>query len=171
MIKYPLHQLATATTSTKPTPPPSGLATQDIPPTDAATTALVETEGWKTVEGKVIKRKKRTEVAGKKWVIEISDKPLTTKNGGWGKNSHQLQPTNTSTKKTWADVIKNRGINVQIVLGNGNLGLAPSTKMRGERWGGVAWRLAKRGEEGERGTMGRGKGGLEEIINGGNKGR
>jgi hypothetical protein len=41
---------------------------------------------------------------------------------------------------------------------------------RGERRGGVAWRLMKREENGERGAMGRGKGGLEEKINGGNKG-
>jgi hypothetical protein len=44
-------------------------------------------------------------------------------------------------KKTWADVVKARGINVQIVLGNGNLGhaLAPQRK-RGERRGGVSRR-------------------------------
>jgi hypothetical protein len=123
------------------------------------------------VEGKVTKRKKRTEETSKKWATETSDKPPMTKNGGRGKNSHQPQLTNTSVKKTWADVVKSRGINVQIVLGNGNLGVATSTKTRGERRGGVAWRLAKRGVEGERGTEGRGKGGLEKIINGGNKGR
>jgi hypothetical protein len=43
-------------------------------------------------------------------------------------------------------------------------------KMRGERQGGVVWRLVKRGEEGERGMDGRGKGGVEEIISRGNKG-
>jgi hypothetical protein len=82
MIKYPLYQLATASTSTKLTPPPSGLATQDAPPTDAATTALLETEGWKIVEGKVIKRKKQTEEAGKKSATEMSNKPPMTKNSG-----------------------------------------------------------------------------------------
>jgi hypothetical protein len=56
------------------------------------------------------------------------------------------------------------------VLGNSNLGLTTPAKMRGERQGEVAWRLAKRGEEGERGIMGRGKGGLEEITSIGNKG-
>jgi hypothetical protein len=54
------------------------------------------------VEGKAIHRKKRTEEAGKKWVMERSDKPLMTKNSGRGKNSHQLQLNSTSTKKTWA---------------------------------------------------------------------
>jgi hypothetical protein len=73
-------------------------------------------------------------------------------------------------KKTRADIVKSGGINVQIVLGNGNLGLATSTKTRGERRGGAVRRLAKSGAEGERGVEGRGKGGLEEITNGGNKG-
>jgi hypothetical protein len=72
----------------------------------------------------------------------------------WGKNSHQPRPNNTSAKKTWADVIKNGGINVQIVLGNINLGLTTPTKMMGERRGGAAPRLAKKGVHGERGMMG-----------------
>jgi hypothetical protein len=45
MIKYPACQHAIGLTSTKSTPPPSGLATQDIPPTDTTTTALPETKG------------------------------------------------------------------------------------------------------------------------------
>jgi hypothetical protein len=43
-------------------------------------------------------------------------------------------------------------------------------KMRGERQGGAAWRLSKRGEDRERGRMERGKDGLEKITSGGNKG-
>jgi hypothetical protein len=62
------------------------------------------------------------------------------------------------------------GINVQIVLGNGNLGLTIPMKMRGERQGGAARRLAKKGVDRERGTKGRGKDGREEIISAGNKG-
>jgi hypothetical protein len=89
-IKYPLCQLTTASTSVKPTPPPRGPATQDTPPTDATTPALPEAEGWKTVEGKVMKSKIRTKEVGKKWATEMSNKPLITKNGGWGKNTHQL---------------------------------------------------------------------------------
>jgi hypothetical protein len=170
MIKYPPRQLAITSTSAKPIPPPGGLATQDIPLPNAPATAPMETKGWKTVEGKATQRKKKNEEVGKKWANEMSDKPLTTKNGGWGKNSHQPRPNNASTKKTWADVIKNGGINVQIVLGNGDLGLTTPTKMRGERRGGVAWRLAKRGVDGERGTTGRGKVGPEEITSRGNKG-
>jgi hypothetical protein len=164
MIKYPPCQLTITSTSTKSTPPPDGPATQDTPLPDAPATAPVETEGWKTVEGKATQRKKKNEEAGKKRVKEMNDKPPMTKNSGWGKNSHQLRPNNTSTKKTWADVVKSGGINVQIVLGNGNLGLTIPTKMRGERRGGAARRLAKRGEDGERGAMGRGKEGPEKNF-------
>jgi hypothetical protein len=38
-----------------------------------------------------------------------------------------------SAKKTWAEVVKSRGINVQIVLGNSNLGLTIPRMKRGER--------------------------------------
>jgi hypothetical protein len=43
-------------------------------------------------------------------------------------------------------------------------------KTRGERRGGAAWRLVKRGIDGESGAMRRGKGGPEEITSRGNKG-
>jgi hypothetical protein len=85
-----------------------------------------------------------------------------------GYDTHQPRTTNTSAKKTWAEVIKSGGINVQIVLGNGNLGLAtPPTKKWGERRGGAARRLGRKegvGERGEerRGTVGQlGAGGKE----------
>jgi hypothetical protein len=159
-----------ASTSAKPKPPPDGPATQDIPLPDAPMTAPVETEGWKTMEGKAIQRKKKNAEVDKKQAKEVHDKTPTTKNSGRGKNSHQPRLNTTSGKKTWAAVVKSGGINVQIVLGNGNLGLTTPTMKRGERRGGAVWRLMKRGENGERGTMGRGKGGPEEIISRGNKG-
>jgi hypothetical protein len=90
MIKYPPRQLVITSTTAKPTPPPGSPATQDTPLPNAPATAAVEMEGWRTVEGKATQRKKKTEEAGKKWVKEMSDKPPMTKNGGWGKNSHQL---------------------------------------------------------------------------------
>jgi hypothetical protein len=66
--------------------------------------------------------------------------------------------TDTSAKKTWAEVVKSGGINVQIVLWNGNLGLAtPPTRKRGERRGGAARRLGRRDGVGERGEETRGK--------------
>jgi hypothetical protein len=164
IIKYPPRQLAITSASVKPVPPPDGPATQDTALPDTPMTAPVETEGWKTVEGKATQKKKKSTAADKKWAKEMHDNTQTMKNSGQGKNSHQLRPNNTSAQKTWADIVKSGGINVQIVLGNGNLGLTTPMKIRGERRGGAAWRLAKRGEDGERGTMGRGKDGPEEIT-------
>jgi hypothetical protein len=80
----------------------------------------MEMEGWKTVEGKATQRKKKNAESDKGRKLENTAKPPMTKNGGWGKNCHQPPPNNTPTKKTWADVIKAVGTNVQIVLGNGN---------------------------------------------------
>jgi hypothetical protein len=127
-------------------------------------------EGWKTVEGKATQRKKKNADTDKKKAKDMCDKTPMTKNGARGKNSHQPRPNTTSSTKTWVDVVKSGGINVQIVLGNGNLGLTTPTMKRGERRGGAAWRLMMRGENGERAVMGRGKRGPEEIISGGNKG-
>jgi hypothetical protein len=75
-----------------------------------------------------------------------------------------------SAKQTWAEVITSGGINVQIVLGNGNLGLTTPMARRGERQGGATWRLAKKEEDGERGAKRRGNDGLEETQCRGNKG-
>jgi hypothetical protein len=100
MIKYPPRQLATASTSVKPIPPPAGLETQDTPLPDTPATAPVETDGWKTVEGKATQRKKKTEAVDKRRTDTAHEKTPMTKNGGRGKNSHQLRPNTTSTKKT-----------------------------------------------------------------------
>jgi hypothetical protein len=97
-------------------------------------------------------------------------KTLTTQNGGWGKKTHQPTNNNHYARKTWPDVVRTGGINVQIVLGNGNLGLTTPRKMRGERRGGAARRLGKKSEVGERGVTSRGKDGPEMISGSGNKG-
>ncbi|KAI5815541.1 hypothetical protein BZA77DRAFT_355364 [Pyronema omphalodes] len=52
---------------------------------------------------------------------------------------------------TWAEVVKSGGIDVQIVLGNGNLGLTTPPTRRVEMRGGAARRLRKKEGEGERG--------------------
>jgi hypothetical protein len=96
----------------------------------------------------------------------------------WVKKNHQLMMKNYHDAKTWADVIQSGGINVQIVLGNGNVGQATLVRMtgeRGERRGGTTQRLRKRsgvgtGESGERGALGRGNIGPEVILLGGNTG-
>jgi hypothetical protein len=169
-IKFPPRRLAIDSTSAKPTPPPDGPATQDTPLPDGPTTAPVETEGWNTVEGKATERKRKNAAADKTRAMEMNGKPPMTQSGGRGKKSHQPTKTNTPAKMTWADVVRTGGINVQIVLGNGNLGLTIPTKTRGERRCRAARRLVKREVDGERGTMRRGKGGPEEITSGGNKG-
>jgi hypothetical protein len=123
------------------------------------------------VEGKATQRKKKNAEADKTHATETNGKPPTTQNGGRAKKPHQPTKTNTPAKKTWGDVVRTGGINVQLVLGNGNLGLTTPMKTRGERRGGGAWRLVKRRVDGERGAMRRGKGGPEEITSRGNKGR
>jgi hypothetical protein len=123
-----------------------------------------------TVDRKATQKKMRNDKADNKWAPTTVNNTPTTKNGGRGKNTHQPRTHTPSVKKTWVEVVKSGGINVQIVLGNGNLGHTTPTTKRGERRRGAAQRLKKRGENGERGAMGRGKGGPEEIISGGNKG-
>jgi hypothetical protein len=75
------------------------------------------------------------------------EKTATKQNGEWVKKNHQPTTKNYHNAKTWADVVRSGGINVQIVLGNGNLGQATPVRMtgeRGERRGGTTWRLRKR---------------------------
>jgi hypothetical protein len=108
----------------------------------------------------------------------VREKTPTEQNGEWVKKNHQPTTKNYRDAKTLADVVRSGGINVQIVLGNGNLGQATLVRMtgeRGERRGGNTWRLRKRsragtGESGERGVLGRGNVGPEVILLGGNKG-
>jgi hypothetical protein len=159
MHKYPPRPLMITSTDVTTNPLPDSNAGQDITLPDAPTaTALVEKDGWKTVEGKAAQKKRRNKKADNKRATETSNKPLITKTGGWGKNSHQPWSTNTSAKKTWAEVIKSGGINVQIVLGNGNLGLAiPPMKKWGERRGGAVRRLGRKEGAGEKGEEKQGK--------------
>jgi hypothetical protein len=123
------------------------------------------------MEGKATQKKRRHNKADNKWAATTANNTPTMKNGGRGKNTHQQRTNTHSAKKTWAEVIKSGGINVQIVLGNGNLGLTTLTKMRGERHGRAARRLTKRKEDGERGAKRSGNEGPEVIPSGENKGR
>jgi hypothetical protein len=163
-IRFPPRQLAMTSTPMEPTPSPAGPESQDIPLHNAPTTAPEETEGWKTVEGKAMQRKKKNKATDQKRTTETNGKCPTKQNGGRGKKSHQPTNTNTPPNKTWANVVKAGGINVQIVLGNGNLGLTTPTKTRGERRGRAAWRTTQRKEDGERGAKRRGNEGPEVIY-------
>jgi hypothetical protein len=171
MRKYPACPLLITSTEATTDPLPDSSAVQDITIADAATTtAQVENDGWKTVKGKAAQKKRRNDKADNKRAATTASNTPRTTNGGRGKNTHQPRMTTPSAKKTWAEVVKSRGINVQIVLGNGNLGLTTPMTRRGERRGGAARRLAKKEENGERGVKGRGNEGPEVVTRGGNKG-
>jgi hypothetical protein len=162
MRKYPPRPLAITSTEATTEPLPNGTAVQDTTLPDApTTTAPVERNGWKTVEGKATQKKRRNEKADNKRTATAANNTPTTKNGGRGKNTHQPRMNTPSAKKTWAEVVKSGGINVQIVLGNGNLGHTTPTTRRGERRGGAARRLGKKAGAGERGEGGKGMGGPE----------
>jgi hypothetical protein len=134
MIKYPLHPLANNSTEVATDPLPDSPAAQDTTLPDApTTTAPAENHGWKTVEGKATQKKRRNDKADNKQGATTANNTPTMKNGGRGQNTHQPQTNTPCTKKTWAEVIKSGSINVQIVLGNGNLGLTTPMTRRGER--------------------------------------
>ncbi|KAI5808460.1 hypothetical protein BZA77DRAFT_362108 [Pyronema omphalodes] len=147
---------AISSTEVTPEPLPANTAGQDTPLLDAPSAAPAGNEGWKTVEVKATQKKKR-KAEEKTLMAATSSKTPTTQNGGRGKNTHQPSPTTPSAKKTWAEVVKSGGINVQIVLGNGNLGLTTPPKRRGERRGGAARRLRRKEGESERAKGKRGR--------------
>jgi hypothetical protein len=124
MIKYPPRPLAVTSTEATTDPLPESPAPQDTTLPDAPTTAPVGNKGWKIVQGQAMQRKRKSEKAGYKQTITTDTNTPTTKNSGRGKNTHQPRQKTPSAKKTWAQVMKSSGINVQIVLGNSNLGLA-----------------------------------------------
>jgi hypothetical protein len=160
LTKYPLRPLAITSTEATTDPLPDSPAVQDTTLPDApTTTAPAEKDGWKTVEGKAAQKKRRNDKADNKRAVTTANNTPTTKNGGRGKTTHQPRTNTPSAKKTWAEVVKSGGINVQIVLGNSNLGLPTPVKRRGERRGGAAWRLGKKAGAEERGEEGRGMGG------------
>jgi hypothetical protein len=160
MHMYPPCPLTITSTDVTTVPPPDSPTVQDTTLPDApTTTALVEKDGWKTMEGKAVQKKRRNDKAANKQAATTANNTLTMKTGGRGKTTHQPQTNTPSAKKTWAEVVKSGGINVQIMLGNGNLGLATPMKKRGERRGGAAQRLGKKAGAGERGEERRGMGG------------
>jgi hypothetical protein len=90
MRKYPPCPLMITLTDTTTDPLPDSNAVQDTTlPEAPTTTAPVEKDGWKTVEGKAVQKKRRNEKADNKQATETSNKPPTTKTSRQGKNSHQ----------------------------------------------------------------------------------
>jgi hypothetical protein len=159
ICKYPPCPLTITSTKATTNPLPDSNAAQDTPLPDApTTTAPAAKDGWKTMEGKEAWKRRRNEKADNELVATTMSNTLKIKTGGRGKNTHQLKLITPSAKKTWAEVIKSGGINIQIVLGNGNLGLAtPPMKKRGERRGEAVRRLGRKEGVGKRGEERRGK--------------
>jgi hypothetical protein len=134
MRKYPPHPLAITSTEVTTDPLPDSSTTQNTTlPDTPTTTALVVKDRWKTMEGKEVWKKRRIKKADNRLAVTTASTTLKMKTGGRAKNTHQPKLTTPSVKKTWAEVIKSGGINVQIVLGNGNLGLTTPITRRGER--------------------------------------
>jgi hypothetical protein len=101
MRKYPLCPLAITSTEVLINPLPDSNAVQDTTLPDApTTTAPAEKDGWKTVAGKAVQKKRRNEKADNKWAATTANNTLTTKNGRRGKNTHQPQMNTPSAKKT-----------------------------------------------------------------------
>jgi hypothetical protein len=122
--KYPPCPLAITSTEVMTDPLPDSNAAHDTNLPDApTTTALAVKDGWKTMEGKEARKKRRNEKTDNRPALTTASTTPKTKTGWRGKNTHQPKLTSPSAKKTWVEVIKSGGINVQIVLGNGNLGL------------------------------------------------
>jgi hypothetical protein len=91
MHHYPLCPLMITLSEATTDPLPESNAVKDImPPNTPTTTAPVEKDRWKTVEGKAMQKKRRNKKANNKQVMETSNKPPMTKTGRRGKNSHQL---------------------------------------------------------------------------------
>jgi hypothetical protein len=113
MRKYPPRPLTITSTEATTDPLPDNLTAQDTTLPDApTTTAPVENDGWKTVEGKAMQKKRRNEKANNKRAATTAHNTPAEKNGGRGKNTHQPRTNTPSAKKTWAQVVKSRGINV-----------------------------------------------------------
>jgi hypothetical protein len=153
-------------------------AEPDVPLPDETATAPEAEKGWRTTTSKAMRWKTKAAEADNTRTETAPEKTPTKQNGKRVKKNHQPTTKNYRDAKTWADVVRSRGINVQIVLGNGNLGQATLVRItgeRGERRGGTTQRLRKRsgagtGESGESGALGRGNVVPEVILLGGNKG-
>jgi hypothetical protein len=90
MIKYPPRPLAITSTEVTTDPLPDSPTVQDTTLANTpSTTAPVDNDGWKTVEGKATQKKRRNDKADNKWAATTTNNTPGTKNGGRGKNTHQ----------------------------------------------------------------------------------
>jgi hypothetical protein len=92
--KYPPRPLAITSTEATTDPLPDSNAVQDTTLPDApTTTALAEKDGWKTVEGKAVQKKRRNDKADNEQAVTTASNTPNAKNGGREKNTHQPKPT------------------------------------------------------------------------------
>jgi hypothetical protein len=150
-------------------------AEPDAPLPNAPATAPVATEEWRITMGKAARRKAKAAEAKRKRMARPRDETPNETNGGRGKKAHQPTTNHHRHARTWADVVRSGGINVQIVLGNGSLGTTqPETGKKerrdGARDGIVHW-LGRKREGGKRGGMQRGTGGPKKNHDDNGEGR
>jgi hypothetical protein len=89
MRKYPPCPLVITSTKVTTDPLPDSNAAQDTNLPDApTTTAPAEKDGWKTVKGKAVQKKRRNDKADNKRAATTANNTPTTKTGGRGKNTH-----------------------------------------------------------------------------------
>jgi hypothetical protein len=149
------------TTAVQPTPKSSAAhptlktpTEPDVPLPATPAAAPVATEECRIAMGTAARWKAKAAEAKRKWMARPRDKTPNDTNGGRGKKAHQPTTNHHRDARTWADVVRSGRINVQIVLGNGNLGttqLETGKKERRDRVrDGTARRLGRKREGGER---------------------
>jgi Rieske Fe-S protein len=103
MHKYPPRRPAiTSTEATTDTLPDSNAVQDTTIPDAPTTTAPVEKDRWKTVEGKAAQKKRRNEKADNKRAATTASDTPKTKNGVRGKNAHQPKPKPTTPVTAWS---------------------------------------------------------------------
>jgi hypothetical protein len=108
-------------------------AEPNVPLPDETAAAPEAEKGWKTATRKATRWKMKAAEADNMRMETAREKTPTKQHGEWVKKNHQPTTSNYCDAKTWADVVWSGGINVQIVLGNGNLGQATPVRMIAER--------------------------------------
>jgi hypothetical protein len=110
---------------------PTMNAEPDAPLPDETAAALEAEKAWKTATRKAMRWKTKAAEADNTRMETAREKTPTKQNGERVKKTDQPMTSNYHDAKIWVDVVRSGGINVQIVLGNGNLGQATLLRMTG----------------------------------------
>jgi hypothetical protein len=103
-------------------PTPTTNAKPNAPLCHVTAAALEAEKEWRTAESKATRPKVKAAMGDKRRMEMVRETSLMKQNGEPGMKPYQLMTNDRYDGRTWADVIWSGGINVQIVLGNGNLG-------------------------------------------------